>query len=102
MFNGKIENYECENLMATENHRTHVDGTFYQLPELPVVLHDRRGCIYLDKEKYDSCVQSKIISESLGGKSPKINVRSEISRISGYKICPFGDVKKCPKYTGRK
>lgn len=102
MFNGKIQNCECENLMATNNHKTHIDGTFYNLPELPVVLHDKNGCVFLNQEKYDLCVQSKIISESLGGKVAKINVKPGISRINGYKICPFGDAKKCPKYTGRK
>lgn len=98
----KIETCDCENLMKTGNHRTHVDGRFYQLPELPVVLHDGRGCVYLDKEKYDSCIKSKIISESLGGKTPKINIRPEISKINGYRVCPFGGGKKCPQYTGRK
>lgn len=91
----------CENLMATDNHRTHIDGTFYQLPALPVVLHDRLGCVFLDKDKYDACVQGGIISESWGGKQAKINIRAGISKISGYKICPFS-AKECPKYTGRK
>lgn len=91
----------CENLVLTDNHRTHVDGTFYQLPKLPVVLHDKDGCVFLDEEKYKSCVQSGIISESLGGKQEKINIRQGISRIKGYKMCPF-EAKKCPKYTGRK
>lgn len=102
MFNGKIQNCKCENLMATNNHKTHIDGTFYNLPELPVVLHDKNGCVFLNQEKYDSCVQLKIISESLGSKGAKINVKPGISRINGYKICLFGDAKKCPKYTGKK
>lgn len=98
----KIETCECENLMKTDNHRTHVDGTFYQLPKLPVVMHDSRGCVYLDKEQYDLCVRVGEISESLGGKAPKINIRKGISNIRGYMVCPLADAKKCPKYTGRK
>ena len=90
----------CTCLNGVYHHRTHVDGTFYQRPDLPAVLHVRNGCVLLSREDYATCVTGGLIRESLGGKAPKINIPHSIHGLPGYRTCP--NAKSCPQYRGRK
>lgn len=90
----------CKNVLSGEEHRTHVDGTFYQRPiHFPCVLHDKNGCIFLTRQLYDQLVQMDVIRESTGGKQPKINIKMGIASIAGYNRCPMKN--SCPSYRPR-
>lgn len=91
----------CDRLVYGCEHKTHRDGTFYQMPrDFPCVLHDWRGCLCLTQNQYSELVRMNIIRESTGGAVGKINIRNGISKIYGYKICTRRD--SCPKYRARK
>jgi len=91
----------CEYLNRGEEHRTHVDGHFYQKPSrFPCVLHDRTGCLFVTKERYNELVAFGEFQESHGGAISKLNVRKDISKIPGYKICALK--KSCPEYKAKK
>lgn len=91
----------CEILTYGNEHKTHVDGTFYQMPrKFPCVLHDRTGCLFITKERYTELVSFSAIRESTGGAVAKINIAGGISKIAGYNVCP--QRIRCPKYRARK
>lgn len=87
----------CENILSAKEHRTHVDGTFYEYPaHFPCVLHDKYGCILITEPFYSQLVQMDVIRESMGGKKPKINIKRGIASINSYNRCPMKE--SCPGY----
>ena len=101
MFSNLKSDAHCDYLKHGEEHRTHVDGHFYQNPSrFPCVLHDRKGCLFITKERYNELVAFKEFQESHGGAISKLNIRKGISKVLGYKVCSFKET--CPKYNARK
>lgn len=96
-----MKNNGCERVVTGRQHKTHVDGTFYEMPhEFPCVLHDRWGCLELTQAQYYDLVRMNVIRESTGGARPKINIPNGIARIPGYCRCEIKN--SCPKYRPRK
>ncbi|WP_276819530.1 hypothetical protein [Mailhella massiliensis] len=96
-----MSHQNCEIVHTGKEHRTHVDGTFYNMPEnFPCVLHDRNGCLCLSRERYRELVQMGIIHESTGGAVHKVNIRNGIASVEGYHLCE--ERRLCPRYRARK
>lgn len=92
---------DCVFFQTGLEHRTHVDGSFYQMPDkFPCVLHDRNGCLCLSREQYSELVSMDHIRESTGGAKAKINIRGDISKLQGYQLCT--QKSNCPKYKAKK
>lgn len=92
---------DCGYFRLGEEYRTHVDGTFYQMPRrFPCVLHDRAGCLFITQEQYQDLVKFGLIRESTGGAASKINISKSISAIPVYRICP--SKLSCPRCRARK
>ena len=104
MFSNQENSTHCEYVMLPiKQHKTHVDGKWYQKPDkFPCVLHDRAGCLCVSKEKYQELVTSGIFREYQGRDKITFDVGNrdsnvkKISDILGYKLC----VSKatCPRY----
>lgn len=93
--------HNCNIVRLGEEHRTHVDGTFYQMPhKFPCVFHDRTGCLCLLQEQYKELVKIGLIRESTGGAVAKVNIKNGISKIPGYQVC--AERTSCPRYRARK
>lgn len=81
-------------------HKSHKDGTFYHLPDkFPFIYHDIDGCILITKENFDQLVKCGIFKITPSKNGDKINVKSGISRIEGYRRCSI--FKICPLATFR-
>ena len=93
--------HECGLVNVNHKNHSHVDGTFYKMPDkLPCVLHDRQGCVFLDEKAFRDCVDLGQIRISHAKDGDKINVAKGISQLSGYTRCESAD--DCPKARFRK